>query len=336
MRVLPTWVSRTNTYAAFAECLIDELHTDTSSRRLSLYFYAITRNGWDRIRPALGAWRNRQARQAVRVYCGTDHCATEPSALEAILREPGTRGFLVRPGRSTFHPKAVVLEGSAGAVCYVGSNNLTGAGLDSNYELAARVTLSPQDYRLPGGLRAWQEAVADQSIAATQALIRVYQDEYKAARRLPQDRRAASPRRASLRGPAATAFPRPASAVLEVMPRETGTRGTQLQVPLEVARLFFGLRAGGRVPVSLLDEATGQHTALTLTDYGNSTRRLSISQLADARPAVVWFSRTNGEYRLHVVGQRTDPDEYARLLSLCVYRRSPHSKRWVMLEDAQP
>ena len=279
----------------------------------------------------------RPNRPPVRVYCGTDHCSTEPEALFAVLREPETEGFLLARAGAVFHAKAVVLECPDSVLCFVGSNNLTNAGLTQNYELGARLEISRTEYQGALGLRAWETAVHAAAVPLTARLVEIYREEYAAARNLPQERRAVSPRRANLVGqPAAAAFPPPRSAVLEVMPRETGTHGTQLQIPLQVARTFFGLPPGGQTHVDLVDARSGQQTALTFTDYGNNTRRLSIARLAEPRPSVVWFAKAGHAFEFDVVSQATMPDEFARLLSLCLFRHSPRSKKWVMLEEPRP
>ena len=84
----------------------------------------------------------------------------------------------------------------------------------------------------------------------------------------------------------------------------------------------------------LRDVQTGEQTNLTLTDYGNNTRRLSIARLTRVKhPRVIWFKERNGLFEFDIVSKANDPLEYDKLLALCPFQTSPNSKKWGMYEE---
>ena len=75
------------------------------------------------------------------IIVGGDFYLTEPEALTALYRlchpyHPRARACLVQPGQETFHPKAYCFVRGQAVTMLVGSANLTGGGLHSNFELS--------------------------------------------------------------------------------------------------------------------------------------------------------------------------------------------------------
>lgn len=91
----------------------------------------------------------------------------DPVQLSATLEEQA--GYLTGPGRAysllgvpvdgSFHPKAYLLTGKAGARLYVGSGNLTTSGLNGNLEVFERWDAPENSVRIPRAFIAFQRYV---------------------------------------------------------------------------------------------------------------------------------------------------------------------------------
>jgi hypothetical protein len=336
MTILPTW-SKPNgkVYATFRDQVIDYLKKDKKSTTLNMYFYAITKAGWDYIWPFVDTWKMNSPNREVFIYCGLANWVTDPNALTEMLIKLPQRSFVVTKRKPVFHPKAFIFNEKNYNTCFLGSNNLSGPGLSSNYELGVSIKYTNKELAKPKGLATWEKEIRSIAVPLTYQLHAIYKEEYDKMARLPRNpgvigkKQVGHPILAKAAG-----LPDPGVAIMEVMPKETGSGGTQLQIPLEVARAFFHLPSGKHIIVNLKDESTGVLSSVKLTDFYNKTSRLSISRLAsEPKPRMIWFKKQNGKYIYNIVSKKINPKEYERLLLLCPFQTSSVSKHWGMYEE---
>lgn len=309
---------------------------DKKSRQLRMYFYAATESGWRRIRKSILSWRKLHDNRVITVYIGTDHALTDAAALEAMQSE-GVEVRLMRHYRGTFHPKVIWFVGNRGSTILAGSNNLTEDGLSNNIEFATVTTLTQID----ANLQTWHDEIHKASEPATAALIKNYAKEKE---RYGQ-RRATSGQggeftwskrtsgvsvkkpKAKLNATIISAEP---GLILEVMPRETSEEGRQVQIPLVVARKFFGLgnTAGSSINLDLKKFDTQESRTLVFTLNLNSTARLSIRELEySSRPCVLVFTkRARGKFDFEIVRRAIDPSRFDALIAEC--KQTAPYRRW--------
>jgi hypothetical protein len=339
------------------------LQNDRTATELRLYFYAVTTAGWRELSADVATWKAVTADRTVTAYIGFDHALTDPKALEE-MRDASVAIRLLRRYNGIYHPKVLwFVEAGAGHLL-VGSNNLTLDGLKSNIEFATLTQLVAADVNLDN----WHGAVHMASDPLTGDLLDGYGREREAfgkARakakvagtftwskrssggtppRIPvilpitaRKKRRAAPKPIIIpAGP--TALPNLGSPaiddlILEIMPLETGTGGSQIQIPMQAAREFFRLRNGAyaQVAVSLRNVATGDQRNLTMTRFRNATARLVIRELDYRdRPCFVLFRRTGTrKFDFEIVRLAIDPDRYRLLLSRCGSPTRIGSRRWV-------
>ena len=349
----------------FLDAARDLLQTDRAATELRLYFYAVTGTGWGELSAGIAAWKAAIRVRAVAAYVGTDHALTEQAALKAMsLAGVGVR--LLRRYNGVYHPKVLwFVDGDAGHLL-VGSNNLTLDGLKNNIEFATLTRLTAPDANLAG----WHNAVHNASDALTDGLLASYSREREAFGKARAKTKVAGTFTWSQRssggtppsGPAgrvraargaAPVAPRPApipavpalvpglaaplvgDLIIEIMPLETGTDGSQIQIPMQSARQFFGLRDGprARIRVSLRSVATSDQRDLTMTRFGNATARLIIRELDYRdRPCLVLFRRGTGRvFDFEIVRESIDPNRYRALLRLCGPPTRKGSRRWILI-----
>ncbi|MDE2990587.1 MAG: hypothetical protein OXU21_05915 [Chloroflexota bacterium] len=337
MDILPTWSLKGGAVrTSFQDGLTQFLESDNSSSRVNIYLYEVTRAGWDSISQSVNVWLAKRKSRRVNVYCGLSNWLTEPSALTEMMEAFPRRVWVVKRGHGIFHPKSYIFRARRRAYCFVASNNLTQAGMSANFEMGARLTVPDTDNANWKALDEWESTVKSISTPLTKGLLTIYEEEYEQMRRLPREHPGiVGKSRVRFHATATSAgLPSARGAVMEVMPKETGTRGSQLQIPKQVAVSLFELTPGGQRNVTLRDVETGEVANLTLTDYGNNTRRLSIGRLTQVeKPRIIWFKERGAMFDFNIVSKATDPSEYDRLLSLCPFQTSPNSKRWGMYED---
>ena len=301
-----------------------------------MYFYAATESGWKGIRKSILSWRKSHDARVVTVYIGTDHALTDAAALEAMQIE-GVDVRLMRHYRGTFHPKVIWFVGNPGSTILAGSNNLTEDGLSNNIEFATVATLAQVD----ANLQTWHDEIHKASEPATAALIKSYAKEKEKY----GQRRAASGQGgeftwskrtsgASVKKPKAKRSAAVGSGgpglILEVMPRETSEEGRQVQIPLEVARRFFGLgnTSGSSINLELKNSDTQESRTLVFTLNRNSTARLSIRELEySSRPCVLVFTqRGRGKFDFEIVRRAIDPSRFDALIAEC--KQTAPDRRW--------
>ena len=240
---LPTCTTGLWTVTSLRDSLLSELNSDKSSLRLAIFFYAVTTRGWSEIRREVLAWKKAQGERCIVAYIGTDHGMTEPAAL-GVMQSDGVDVHIVSEYQGIFHPKVMWLTGGLPNLIWIGSNNLTRDGLLNNVEFAVLINSDA----VPPQLEQWAQAIHAASQPLTSELLQSYEKERAAFERKlagagattfvwsrkkePSSKRAAIP---SKKG----------QLIVEIMPKETGLDGKQIQFPREAATAFFGARRVG-------------------------------------------------------------------------------------------
>ena len=329
---LPTWISGKWSITAFRDSLISTLRADRSCTTLCMYFYAVTQSGWDQLRQSVLAWKSCNEKRTVLLFVGTDHGITDPSALKQIS-EDGVDVRLMRKYNGIFHPKVVWLQGSKRHAVWVGSNNMTRDGLLNNVEFALLALTRER----PLALDRWARAIETASTKLTPRLLKSYETQ----RRQFETKR--------VRAGTATPFtwkgrvepkkkkPTPAvkdgSLIIEVMPKETGGEGRQLQLPVKAASKFFSVKGvGSSNIIDLLEKGGSFSRQLTITVFENNTVRIVISNLEYRdRPCVLVFKKMgNKRFEYEIVSKSVFPNRYKSLLALCTNQTRRGSRRWVI------
>lgn len=141
----------------------------------------------------LAAFHQRGGRSMAVV--GYDHLGTSRQALQLMLNSL-TEVYVTSHPRSTFHPKIFIFSGTQRAVAYIGSNNLTVGGTETNFEACVCI-----DYVLPGEHQDYQlatqlvQALLPHTCQATRQLDAAYLAQLIADGVLHDETRAAIPRR---------------------------------------------------------------------------------------------------------------------------------------------
>ena len=328
---LPTGSFATWTVTALKDSLLSTLRGDEEpgGANLRFYLYAVTMQGWSEIRQGIQDWRNLDKAREVSAYIGTDHAMTDPAGLEAMRRD-GIAVRLMKNYRGVFHPKAVWLERSRESLVWAGSNNMTRDGLIYNIEFAVviRCVDIPQD------MRRWADEVHRTSVELNDNDLRSYS---KQRSKFEQERRkkGATAFTWSGRGD----FPsegqlsvQSGDLVIEIMPRETGSDGKQIQLPVQATVEFFGLAHNPGKEITLAERGRPESVrSLTMTLFRNATVRLVIRELEYRdRPCLVVFRR-NGpdDYEFEIIRESIIPSQYRQLLNeRCDRQTRAGSRRW--------
>ena len=325
---LPTGVFGSWKVTRFKDSLISALESDKTLGRacLSFYFYAVTSRGWSELRDSVEGWLEFDAGRSASAYVGTDHAITDPDGLEAMAIS-GVIVRLMKNYRGVFHPKVVWLERSHETHVWAGSNNITRDGLVNNIEFAVAI----RGAEAPRDLVRWANEIHSASVALTDQRLQSYRNQRAdfEERRMQANATAFTWRE---RGdsPIGGAPPvRAGDLVLEVMPRETGPGGKQIQVPVEAASEFFGVDGTG--VIILIERGNPKsRRALRMTVYPNNTVRLVISELEYRdRPCAIVFRRTGpSDYEFEIVRESIVPGKYRLLIDGCDRRTREGSRRW--------
>jgi hypothetical protein len=247
-----------------------------------------------------------------------------------------------------YHPKMVWLRSRGRHLLWTGSNNLTRDGLRSNVEFAALLTFG----RAPRSLMQWAAEVHAASLEFSEPIIAEYERERRSfgERRVSlgtftwSRRERAAPTetpRARLRAAGAPVDPIGSwDLALEVMPRETGTDGKQVQIPISVVGSFFSLsdRPGASRRVRLSPAWVNDARNLTLTVFRNHTARLVVKELDYRdRPCFLVFRRGRGrdEFTFDIISRSTAPYVYRLLAERCDSRTRHGGRRWALLSRGE-
>lgn len=341
-RLLPTMQDASWTVAQFYDSFMSLLKSERNARELRLYFYAVTSSGWQLIRRQVKRWLKRSTGRVAIAYVGTDHGITDPDALDAMQCD-GVSVRLLLDYDGVYHPKVVwFVENTGGGIVLVGSNNLSLDGLLYNIEFATLTQLSAAN----SNLVTWHNTINGCSIELTADLLDSYRQEREdfgsrraaagVAATFTWSKRTGGKKRTARRTKAARGLgtARRGDLILEIMDRETGTGGSQIQIPMEAAQPFFGLpnHESASIQVHLQNTATGENRVLTMTRYRNHTTRLVIHELNYRdRPCVILFRRTAPtRFRFEIVRKSLEPIRYRTLIALCNPPTRTGSRRWAV------
>ena len=301
-----------------------------------MYFYGVTRSGWVEINQHAKKWLKAKKGRTIAAYIGTDHALTEPEVLTA-MKEDGVVVYLLTCYSGIFHPKLVVFAANKNNVLLSGSNNLTGSGLSLNIEFATAVTLPATSERFAK----WESAIQSSSDLLTDALLKDYaQQRNERQKRLQKTgvpwQFTWRKRRKVVIRPGAAVQPKlpiplkEGTLLYEVMPKETGPMGSQIQILKEIAIDYFGLpdKVGGSVAINLKNVSTGEERKLTMTYNPNTTMRLSIHEASyPERPCFLIFRREGkSSFSFAVVSEALDPTHF-QLLDRKLGMKRPRVRR---------
>lgn len=235
-------------------------------------------------------------------YVGTDHAITEPKALSDMQSDNVSVHIMER-----YH------------------------GLLYNIEFAVAV----RSKSVPIELKKWADAVATGSTELTDDLLRSYELERQKFENNRAKAKATTFTWGRKREPGKKTSPRVAKGdlIVEVMPKETGLDGAQLQLPMEAAEDFFGLKGSGdTMTVKLQSVKSKDINILTMTIFANNTVRVSIRELEYRdRPCVIVFRKAPPDIiKYEIVAQSIFPTRYKMLLDLCVKQTRSGSRHWVI------
>lgn len=136
------------------------IHQPSDSNRLGDYLNEGFSGPWTHFRAAVAFVKRSGTRHIegglasfarnhdVEIITGIDHRGTSYEGLQSLLNSVSPKGRIVvfhNPARHTFHPKVYMFKSTAAADVVVGSGNLTGGGLFSNYEAGCRLRLDLTD-----------------------------------------------------------------------------------------------------------------------------------------------------------------------------------------------
>lgn len=326
---LPTFVSGDWSVTSFRDSFIRTLESDYFCDTLCMYFYAVTKSGWDHVREPVLQWKNAYDGRTVTLFVGTDHGITDPSALQEIS-DGGLDVRLMREYSGVFHPKVVWLKGDKRNTVLVGSNNLTRDGLLNNIEFALLV----KSRKVPSELDSWAKMIGKGSVELTPKLLNSYDkqrrefEKFRAQSRFTTFtwREKINP---VLKKPRATT--KAGNLIIEVMPKETGGQGRQLQLPVRAASTFFGVKeVGSTKRIDLRTKQGKNFKGLTLSMFKNRTVRIMISDLEYRdRPCILVFCKiSNVKFEYEIVSENIHPSRYRDLLLLCTEKTRYGSRRW--------
>lgn len=331
---LPTGSFGSWTVTKLKDSLISALTGDGrgDGAKLRFYFYAVTLSGWNQLRDSVRTWLECDDGRSACAYVGTDHAITDPAGLEEMA-EDGVAVRLMRDYRGVFHPKVVWLERAHESCVWAGSNNITRDGLVNNVEFAVAI----RSAEVPRDLRCWADAVHAASVELTDKWLRSYRSQRAGFERQRMQAKA-------------TAFVWHARSeshvhddlrisagdlVLEVMPRETGLGGKQIQFPMDAVREFFRVDDTKIITLTERDIPRSRRD-LTMTVYPNNTARLVIQELEYRdRPCVIVFHKVGpDQYEFEIVRESVVPRRYRRLLKEHCHRKSRSgARRWGIMKD---
>ena len=137
---LPTFVSAAWTVTALRSSLASALATNKWGNKLSLFFYAVTEQGWREVRSSIQTWKSSSSKRQIAAYVGTgSRGSPEPEAIRLMHEDGVSRAPTGKFICGIFHPKVIWLSGTAMNSVWIGSNNLTRDALLHNIEFAVQI-----------------------------------------------------------------------------------------------------------------------------------------------------------------------------------------------------
>ncbi len=328
-QTLPTGSFDTWNVTALRDSLAFELAKDKLSSTLTMFFYAVTSTGWSEIREPVVSWMQAVQARSVIAYVGTDHAITDPAAIMLML-ESGLDVRLMNTYRGVFHPKVVWLAGGKQNFVWVGSNNLTKDGLLHNIEFAVLIKARGS---LPQLVR-WAEEVASGSTPVTDELLTSYKIERQKFQQKQASAKSTTFTWSKKKEPEKSkkVYVHKGELIIEIMPEET-RGGTQIQLPKEAAREFFGLTTiGDQKAIELVRFGSSDVRSLIVTVFANNTIRVSINDLEYGdRPCVIIFRKKSAKRIIfEIVPESIFPTRYRSLIKMCTRQTRAGSRRWII------
>lgn len=145
--------------------LLSDIKTNLSTEDFSQFRFivAFAKSGpFLRLDPYMRSWRDHGKR--IEAIFGIDEKGTTVQALERAL-DLIDQVYIVNIGGNftpTFHPKIYYFSGVSNAIGYIGSNNFTVGGLETNFETLVKMEMSlPEDINLLSQFEdCWNETLA--------------------------------------------------------------------------------------------------------------------------------------------------------------------------------
>lgn len=340
VNLLPTIASPTLNCGEFLASVRLAFDSGDQHSEVRMYFYGATQSGWDEIRDHAKAWLGRGPSRKITAFIGTDDAVTEPEVLVS-MRADGVDVRLVVSYSGIFHPKVIVFAGAPEWLLLSGSNNLTRRGLSSNVEFATSVRIHENSKALAD----WEGAIGASSEILNDAALKEYRvarnKRMNALRKSKQTWQFTWNRRIKSR----LATPKSIEAslpiplvkgtlVYEVMPKETGQMGQQVQILKPLAITYFGLGnvVGESLEIQLRNVVTESSRGATMTHNPNITMRLSIHEASfTERPCFLLFRKIAPKsFDFAVVSRAVDPSQYACLDTMLKARKG-HQRRYKLM-----
>lgn len=297
----------------------------------------------------------------VEFIVGIDLEVTDLEALHYLVREfpeAEKHVFCVNNPGIVFHPKVYLFEGASEVAAIMGSSNLTAGGLLRNFEAGVCLELdkaAPDDQEIilqledlwetyrnpqaplqPENLQSVEEYLA--SIESDERLVEI-------RNRIETER---SHRFETRRGLLADEFPRINLTIgwpdsrgilggvevggnklyLQIL-RETGTAGTQIQIPIRVLREFFEIHSFDQSASIVLQFEGAEEREVNITHFDNYTHRISLAEVGTVeRPAMLILERSTEEQRYRCSIIEGDTEVYEEALEKCTEQTRVGAKRW--------
>lgn len=320
---LPTIDSTNWSCCDFLDSIHEAFKPRNGFHSVKMYFYGATTSGWREIRNQARQWLRGDKKRKMEAYIGTDHALTEPDAL-SMMKADGVNVSLLTCYSGIFHPKLVVFRSAKIALLLSGSNNLTKNGLSSNIEFATAITVPDSSNQL----KQWELIVHESSEPLTTKLIKDYSKQREGRKKALQaaevpwqftwnKRKKPERKTGSFKKSTLSLSIKSGCLIYEVMPKETGQAGSQIQILKKVATDFFGLpdRIGASKSFNLTNATTGERRELKMTYNVNATMRLSIHEASyTERPCFILFNKeTESDFNFTVVSEALEPYLYQEL-----------------------
>jgi HKD family nuclease len=239
---------------------------------------------------------------SLRIVVGVDRDNTSAEGLTMLLELRGDVQLWVRHNEASpiFHPKLYAFRTAAEFRIFVGSNNLTGAGLSQNEELSGFWS-EPTGGQLERSLDDYMAELTDESTGLVRPLDRVLLDQLLAAGYIDLEARLRGKAGAAARrrpgGPALFASrAAPVRRIAPAVPVPGEIEPTESTPPADWRRVFIKLRLArgtqGQIPLAVAREVRrrlglqGIDGPFTVIDRHSRTERLISPTFPERRPDV--------------------------------------------------
>ena len=346
------WTNKKDCLREFlGEVIIDKRLALTDVRILVAY---VSQQGLDELDPIIRKLRKRKGK--VRAIFGYDPRITRINALErAIKLFPKGSLYIMGASNCAFHPKIYLLDGPRYRVAIIGSNNLTIGGLIKNWEASIAIITDTRNDKLMveqldnlwnsyfsyrgshlsklnlQWIKKNKGKLIDAEIAQTKSRPKRVSSPFKPIGTSYRLRKILShPPILPTKGSKVPISLLPNTLFMQVL-RETGSDGTQVQVPVDALEEYFGIDKDRTIPITI--RINTYDFQANITHFPNNTHRIQMSFLAGTkRPLLLQLKRVPGNrdvYEGSIVLQ-TDP-AYRRLLRKCNRQTRTGSKKYAIV-----